>query len=186
MNIKSKLLLGLLVGQIFLAGVFFLNRRGSGAFESSESLLGIEKGDYDKVTITEPLKPPLTLTYTDGKWVIPERAGIVVSPEKMAQTIEKLVGLKKSWPVADTTSAQKRLKVSETEFEKKVVFFRKEKEKETVYVGSSPEFRKAHLRPADSKKIVLEEFSAHELSTNPTDWEVNTSSVPAVGTTSNP
>lgn len=171
MNTKTKLLGILLVGQILLAGVFFLNRGGTGAFESNESLLGIQAGDYDKVAITEFKKPPLTLSFSEGKWVIPERVDLVVSPEKIAQNIDKLVGLKKSWPVADTSTAQNRLKVSETDYVKKVVFLRKDKEKAVLYLGTSPEFRKTHLRPSDSSKIVLEDFAAHDLSINPTDWE---------------
>ncbi|MBK8576661.1 MAG: hypothetical protein IPN90_13620 [Elusimicrobia bacterium] len=51
--------------------------------------------------------------------------------------------------MGDTADARKRCKVTEETFEKKVVFLQGGKEKKTLYLGTSPEYRKVHFRPSD-------------------------------------
>lgn len=171
MNKTVKILSALLVVQLGMAGGIYFQSRHSGSSAGTESLLRLEPADFDQVTISEPEKPSMTLKKKEGQWVLPERWDFPVSKEKVSLTIDKLLDLKKSWPVGDSASARKRFKVAEDSFEKKVVFFQKGKEKKTLFLGTSPEYRKVHLRPSDRDDVVLAEFGYHDLSINPTDWE---------------
>lgn len=171
MNKTLKILLGLLAVQIVLAGAVFMKNRRAGAAGNEESLLRLKADAFDRVVITEPGKTPVTLSMKDGKWVLPDRWDFPVSQEKRVLAIDKLLDLKKTWPVGDSADARKRCHVTDDTFEKKVVFEQGGKEKKTLYLGTSPEYRKVHLRPSDRDEITLVEFGYHDLALNPADWE---------------
>ncbi len=171
MNKTLKILLGVLAVQLLLAGTMLLKNRRAGAAGNEESLLRLKADGFDRVVITEPGKTPGTLAMKDGKWILPDRWDFPVSQEKRALTLDKLLDLKKSWPVGDSADARKRCHVTEDSFEKKVVFEQGGKEKKTLYLGTSPEYRKVHLRPSDRDEIALVEFGYHDLATPPAEWE---------------
>jgi hypothetical protein len=171
MNKTVKILLGLLAAQLLLAGAVFMKNRRAGAAGNDESLLRLKSDAFDRVVITEPGKTPVTLAMKDGKWVLPDRWNFPVSPEKRVLAIDKLLDLKKTWPVGTSADAQKRCHVTDDTFEKKVTFEQGGKEKKTLYLGTSPEYRKVHLRPSDRDEINLVEFGYHDLAMNPAEWE---------------
>ena len=171
MNKTLKILTGLLAVQLVLAGaVFFKNHRG-GTLAADEPLLRIGADDFDQVVVTEPGKPSVTLAKKDGRWVLPDLWDFPVAKDKIALTLDKLRELKITWPVGDTAEARKRCKVTEESFEKKVVFLKGGKEKKTLYLGTSPEYRKVHFRPSDRNGVYLAEFGYHDLAMVPADWE---------------
>jgi hypothetical protein len=171
MNKSLKILSALLGLQLVLAGaVYFKTRQGSYA-EANESLLRIGADEFDQVVITEPGKPAVTVSKIDGRWILPGRWDFPVSAEKISLTFDKLRELRKSWPVGDTAAARTRYKVTEEVFEKKVVFLQGGKEKKTLYLGTSPEFRKVHFRPSDRDGVYLAEFGYHDLAMTPAEWE---------------
>lgn len=171
MNKTIKILSGVLAIQLLLAGTVLLKNRRAGAAGNEESLLRLKADAFDRVVITEPGKTPVTLALKGGKWVLPDRWDFPVSQEKRVLAIDKLLDLKKTWPVGDSAAARKRCHVTDDTFEKKVVFEQGGKEKKTLYLGTSPEYRKVHLRPSDRDEITLVEFGYHDLALNPADWE---------------
>jgi hypothetical protein len=171
MNKAIKILIGLLAAQVALAGLLFFTRGGMGAFDSDETLLELGADDFDQAILAEPGKEPLSLVKKDGKWTIPSRWNFPASSDKIAQTLDKLRDMKKSWPVGETASARKRFKVTEEAFEKKIAFMKGGKEKKVLFLGTSPSYRKVHARPADSDKVFAADFSAYEVSVRAEDWE---------------
>lgn len=172
MNKTLKVLTAVLAAQIVLAGLLYFKR--SSSTDVLKPLLGLTVDDFDRVVISEPNKPAVQLLKKDGKWVLPDRWNLPVSTAKWTAAIDGLLALKKTWPVGDTAAARKRCKVTEDLFEKKVVFEKGGKEIETLYLGTSPEYRKVHFRPGDLDGVYLAEFGYHDLAMNPADWEDKT------------
>lgn len=171
MNKTIKTLSAVLAIQLGVAGGIYFRARHNGSSAGTESLLRLSAADFDQVTLSEPEKPPVTLKKKDGQWVLPERWDFPVSQDIRALTLDKLLELKKTWPVGDSASARKRFKVAGDAFEKKVVFSLNGKDKKTLFLGTSPEYRKVHMRPSDSDDVVLVEFGYHDLSLVPAEWE---------------
>lgn len=169
MNKTVKILTGVLAAQLAVAGLIYVNRSASN--ETVKPLLGLTADDFDRVVISEPNKPAVQLEKKDGKWVLPDRWNLPVAAAKWSAAVDGLLALKKTWPVGDTAAARKRCKVTEDLFEKKVVFEKGGKEKKTLFLGTSPEYRKVHFRPDDLDGVYLAEFGYHDLAMNPADWE---------------
>ncbi|MBP9698864.1 MAG: DUF4340 domain-containing protein, partial [Elusimicrobia bacterium] len=172
MNKTMKVLTGVLAAQLAVAGLIYFKQSSSG--DVTKPLLGLTSEDFDRVVISEPDKPAVQLSKKDGKWILPDRWNFPVSSTKWAAAMDGLLALKKTWPVGDTAAARKRCKVTEDLFEKKVVFEKGGKEKQVLYLGTSPEYRKVHFRPAELDGVYLAEFGYHDLAMNPADWEDKT------------
>lgn len=171
MNKTIQTLSALLAFQLVLAGGIYFKSRHGGTSVGGESLVRLGPNDFDEVVISEPGKPSVTLLKKSGQWILPNRWDFPVAKEKISLTIDKLLDLKKTWPVGDSASARSRFKVSEDAHEKKVVFLLNGKEKRALYLGTSPEYRKVHFRPSDQDEVTLAEFGYHDLAMAPSDWE---------------
>ncbi len=171
MNRKIRLLIGVLALQGCLAGVLYVTRNSTGAYQPNESLLNIEAGAFDKITIEEKDKPALTLQKTNDQWILPGHFQFPADPAKIKSIVEKLVDMKKPWPLAETRKAKKLFKVTEKEFEKKITFLKEDKVVQTLLIGTSPGYRKVHVRVPDSSKIYAIEFNTYQASTDPVAWE---------------
>jgi hypothetical protein len=170
MSQMIKGLAALLVLQAAL--VVWLYRRGGemAAFSATEPLLSVPEGSVDGLLIEQKGEPALRLRKQAAGWVLPDSAGFPADAGKAAGLIKKLLELKKSWPVAQTEIAAKQLKVTGEEFERKISFLKGDQVLGALYVGTSPAFRKVHLRPDGEKAIYSAEFSAHEADPKAGGW----------------
>lgn len=170
MNRKIFILFVIFLIQIGLAFSLYSNKKAIGAFTSNEKLIDLEPDSVDKITIEENEKPALVLKKEKGTWVLPDYYGFPLSTVKLDRFTDKLFGIKKSWPVATTRDAAKRFKVETDNFEKKITFSKEGKIVKTLFVGSSPGFRKVHARFPGLDDIYAINFSAYEAPVKHVDW----------------
>ena len=159
MNRLIQVLSGVLFIQLVLAAILTFSGRDTGAFASKEPLLDLTLAKVDKITIVEEGKPALVLNKKGENWLIPGYFGFPVDQEKLGKVTDKLFGITKSWPVATTGAAWKRFKVSGDKFERKIVFSKADFVLNTLYIGSSPSYRKVHARLKDQDEVYSIEFS---------------------------
>lgn len=161
----------LLVVQAGLFIILMLTKSDTGAFTSTEPLLGVKATtEVDGITIEQPDKTKLLLQKQNDTWVLPDHFGFPVSPSKIDPFIQKLLDQKQGWAVAKTQSTAKRFKVSDSGFEKKITFSKGGQILKALFIGSSPGFRKVHARVSGQDNIYAIEFSAYEASVKPQDW----------------
>ena len=170
MNRLIQVLSGALVIQLVLASILTFTGRDTGAFASKERLLDLKLTGIDKITIAEQDKPVLLLEKQGERWQISGYFGFPVDHDKLAKVTDKLFGINKSWPVAATGAAWKRFKVIEDKFERKIVFSKADFVLNTLYIGSSPSYRKVHARIDDQDEVYSIEFSTFEAGSMPNDW----------------
>ncbi len=166
---QSQILAIVLVLQISLAAILFLTDTDSGAFVSNEKLLELKFDALDKIVIEEAGNQTLVLQKQDKNWKLPGYFDFPASQEKLDRVFGKLFDTNVGWPVATTESAEKRFKVAEKEFERKLAFS-SANAAETVYLGTSPGFKKIHARIDGENAIYGIDFSAYQASTKPIDW----------------
>ena len=111
----------------------------------------------------------LTLVRDSGTWKVLEADNFPALSTKVQTTLDKIAALKKSFPVATTEIAARQLKAASTEFEKKLVVSQGDKNV-TFFLGTSPTFKKVHIRVEDDPNTYAADFSSYDLSTSTADW----------------
>lgn len=171
MNGTIKWLVIILVVQIGLAGYLASRSNPLEAFQANEPLLSFDVDQVDTIVIEDGEGEKLSLVKRDAKdWTIPSFFDFPVSKNKLSETLDKLKGLQKTWPVGTTKLAAKQLKVVDEDFERKVSFKKGEQVLGTMYVGSSPGFKKAHVRLNDEDLTYAVEVSSFDFATTNSTW----------------
>ncbi len=163
------LLGGLLGVQLVLAVVFNSTDREYGAFQAEQRLLVFDKRAVDGLRL-EDGQERLVLARRDGQWLLPEYGDFPLGQSSVDGLLDKLASLEKGWPVATTGSALRRFKVSDDQFERKLTLLSKGTTVAELYVGTSPGFRKVHVRPVQDDKVYSVGLDSWELEASADAW----------------
>jgi hypothetical protein len=169
MNKWISILAGLLVAQLVMAVAVNLTEQDYGAFEAKEKLLAFDKQKIDRLLI-EDGKESVTLKSVADHWVLPDEGDFPVTQNSVETLLDKLAGLEKGWPVATTSGAKGRFKVAEDEYERSLTLYSGDAVAARLFIGTSPGFRKVHLRPDDEEAVFIAEFNAWEMDTQADGW----------------
>ncbi len=165
------LLGALLVAQILLATALSMTGRDFGAYHSKEKLLDVDTSKIDGLAIWDGEKHTITLARKEGKWVLPGNDDFPADSDRVTALVDKLTGFTKGWPVATTKDAAKRFKVTDAGFERKIQLLEGTKPLITLYLGTSPGFRKIHARVAGDDDIYAIEMGTYEAQATAASWE---------------
>jgi hypothetical protein len=164
-----SILAGLLVAQLVLALALNMTGQEYGAFVTKEKLLAFDKQKVDRLLI-EDNKASVTLDHSTGQWVLPQEGDFPAAQKTVDTVLDKLAGLEKGWPVATTSAASRRFKVAEDEYERKLTLYSGDEVMASLYIGTSPGFRKVHLRPENEESVFVAEFNAWEVDAQTDGW----------------
>ncbi len=170
MNRRIKILASILAIQAGLAALLHFTSGSMSAYTSDDKLIGVEADSLDKIVIEDGEKAALVLMKKNDTWILPDHYSFPASKTKLDGFTKKLLGIKRSWPIATTQGAAKRFRVKEDSYEKKIAFYEGDKKIETLFIGSSPDFRKVHARVEGANDIYAVEFSAYDAGIDPNDW----------------
>ncbi|MFK7825325.1 MAG: DUF4340 domain-containing protein [Oligoflexales bacterium] len=173
MKKSINILAALLLVQIVLA-VFLLTREEPTAtFTSNEPLVAVTTAQVDKILIEskedDKLKS-LEIVKKDGTWIVPTYYNFPVAENKLRDFLTTMTGFKKSWPVGKTKISAKQFKVVDDSFERKLSLYEADKKLTTLYLGSSPSFKKVHARVNDEDYTYSVGFNTYEAQVNSKDW----------------
>lgn len=172
MTTLSKYLLLLLLVQIGVSGVFFWSNSQDSSLYTAEPLLGVAMSEVDEIIITQggDDAESVTLRKLGDLWQLPELGNLPVLQQKMQQIIDQLEALTVTWPVAKSNSSQQRFEVSDSEFLRKIQFFKGDDLVQSLYLGSSPGLRKTHVRREGESEIFTVELNAFDFPANSKNW----------------
>ncbi len=144
------------------------------AFQAEERLLDLSLEDIDEVLITvrEEDQPErvLTLQKEADIWILPDYFAFPISGKKLSVLQEKLFQVKKPYPVGSTELAAKQFEVSDKTFQTRVELKKEGDIIETLYLGTSPSFKKIHIRKKDELQTYAIPFSSYELRAKENAW----------------
>ena len=163
------ILSSLLLVQLVLAIVINMGKQEYGAFQAREKLIAFDAQAADGLRI-EDNENKLMLKKQEGKWLLPESGNFPANADSVERLMEKLSALEKGWPVATTGGAIQRFKVADDEFERKITVLSGEEVLALIYVGTSPGFRKVHVRPVDEDAVFSVVFNSWEANAKADDW----------------
>ena len=165
----TLILTGLLAAQIGLAAILLLSSSRYAAYDAKDPLVAFDAAKIDQIAIDQSAGSSVTLAKQDGKWVIPAFAGFPADAQKVTAFLDRLRELKKGFPVATTSDAANRFKVSDAVHERRIVLSGGGKEVGKLLVGTSPSFKLANVR-AGGNDIYSVTLSAHEAGLRGEDW----------------
>ena len=163
------ILTGLLAAQLVLTVAVNLADKDYEAFQAEETVLSFDEKEVDGLRI-EDGTDSVSLKKQEGKWLLPDSGDFPADQGSVEQLLGKLATLKKGWPVAKTRGALRRFKVEEGQFERKLVLLSGDEARATLYVGTSPGFRKVYIRASDGDEVFAAEFKIWEAGAKADEW----------------
>lgn len=169
MSKLQNLLIALLVIQLLCTGgLYAYHTRLESSQAQGVQILSFAKENIDKLSISDN-DHKISLLNKDGNWVIDDTK-LPADKEKVEGLLDTLRNLKGSWPVATTEDSYQQLKVADKGFEHKLELFDGPKLEAELYLGTSPSFRKTHVRSAKGSEVYAVELSAMDTPTQSDAW----------------
>jgi len=169
MNRSIRILAILLCVQLVLVFWLVWQQRAKSTGESNGSLINLPNSEIDTIVLKDE-KSSLTLQQQDGAWILPNLFGFPASNQRVDEFLDQLLKIQLAWPVGTTNEAAKRFKVTDSNFERKITFQSKGKTLATLYLGTSPSFKKVHARTKSRDKTYAIPFSTYQAETKANHW----------------
>ena len=160
---------GLLAVQLVMAVAMNLSSDDYDAFKPQEKLLAFDRKAVDGLRI-EDGKNSVLLEKHDGEWRLPQSDGFPANTANVERLLDTLAGLQKGWPVATTAAAARRFKVADDQFERKLSLLSNGKTLAVLYVGTSPGFRKVHVRADKQDDVFAVALNTWDANASTDDW----------------
>lgn len=162
----SILLLALAV-QCVLVAVVYWPEKDRTSLATEQALLPFDPGLIQELQIGDAYDNETVLRKTGEHWRLPELEDLPADGEKIEQLFAALTSGGQEWPVARTAAARQRFKVASYHYQRSLTFISTDELLGTVYLGTSPGFRKVHARNEVQDQIysiALNLFDAHAIS----------------------
>lgn len=169
MNPTAKFLTLALAVQLLLVVAIFWPRPEPAEGLASSPLVDLEPENVSRIVISDR-ENTMLLNLSGSKWTMPEYHHLPVAAGKIDTLLQQLPGLSRGWPVAQTNAALERFEVSDGNFQRRVDYFVEEDNAGSIFIGTSPGFRKVHARPGNASEVYAVEFNNFELPTDASAW----------------
>ncbi|RLQ23425.1 DUF4340 domain-containing protein [Seongchinamella sediminis] len=146
MNRTGIVLGALLVAQLFLTMVLYRADDTGSAGPGKQALLATDAYVIDELRVEDGSGGVVQLQKSGDLWQLPQLSGLPADPEKVAEVLQKLTAGDPGWAVAHTLAARQRFQVADYHYRRKVTLASLGQTVGTVYLGTSPGFRKVHAR----------------------------------------
>ena len=169
LNLWQKRLTILLIVQVLLVIGLLAYQQNSRVQVNAQPLLSVGIADIDRMVIQDASNKA-TLQKTGDQWQLPELQQLPVDKQKLDDILQKLDGTKLSWPVTTTASSHERFEVSDSKFQRHIELFQGDSKKAELWLGTSPGFKKIHLRRAGEEQVYAVELTSFEFASEAKDW----------------
>ena len=163
-------LAGLLLIQIAVIAGMLWDKQQLSEKNQTHNLISIEHNQVDQLVIADADKNTVTLIKSAGNWQLPALDNLPADESKLENLLLKLQALKAGWPAATTSPSQQRFEVSEDKFQRRMQLFQNKTQVDELYVGTSPGFRKVHVRKATDNEIYAVALNTFDLPAKASDW----------------
>jgi hypothetical protein len=160
-----------LVAQLLLAVGMSLTGPNLAAAHPDTPLFTLGDKPVDHLTIEGPEGARVVLVKQDKGWVLPDSGGFPADQAQVDNLISRLEGLKRGLPVATTSGALTRFKVSDDSYERRVLLAHGDDTLATLYLGNSPGMHQVHARTGKDDAVYAVDFAVYETPDKASDWE---------------
>lgn len=160
----------ILAVQLLLVGLLSWRSDSLAPVASNEPLVSVTKDQIEWVRMSDHAGKQIVLKKEQGSWIVPDKFNFPVDSTKLSGVIDSVLAFKKSYPVGKSETSAKQFRVSEADFERKLELGGSgDKVLSTIYFGSSPSFKRVHVR-VEKGDTHLAEYTVYNLALESGDW----------------
>ncbi len=157
-----KLLLVIAVIQCAMVATVYWPEATLLAMMSTEHLVPFEPYLVDEIHIGDEQGNEAVLLNTGDHWILPDLLGLSVSPELIEKLLQGVIYAETGWPVATSVAARQRFQVTDYNFQRRLTLIGKGELLGTIYLGSSPGFRRVQARNSTQDAIFTIAFNSFD------------------------
>jgi hypothetical protein len=109
-------------------------------------LASFDPGWVDALYIIDENDNEAVLVKTGGRWHLPELAGLPADTARIKGLLTAISSNEHGWAVARTAAARQRFQVANYHYRRRLTLIGQGEVLATIYLGTSPGFRKVHAR----------------------------------------
>ncbi len=165
---KTGLLLVLLIQCGIIASLYWpvqSPRTGS----TGQGLAAFSIDTIDELRIGDEFDNEAILVRSGEQWLLPDLENLPADPLRVHALLQSITGQPGNWPIAHSPAARQRFQVADYYYQRRLTLLSSGKNVATLYLGTSPGFRKVHARN-DSQSaiygITLDTVAASAVSAN--------------------
>jgi hypothetical protein len=167
-NLQKRLTVLLFVQLLLVLGIFAWNQNRQ-SVPDAQPLLSATDLESDKIVIRDA-NSNVTLQKVNGLWQLPDLKQLPVDEQKLNDLLDKLKGTKLTWPITTSSTSHERFDVSEKKFQRRVEFYKGDQKAVDLFLGTSPGFKKIHLRKQGEDSVYAVQLNSFEFATGNNDW----------------
>lgn len=149
----TPLLLILLIQCILVAAVYWPRLTESEQATTANKLSRAQPGTINEIHIGDEYDNQAVLQRTGDIWILPEMQELPADSARIDELLRRLAEEDPGWPVANTIAARQRFQVADYLYQRQVKLFAGGELNDTIFLGTSPAFRKVHARSASQDAI---------------------------------
>lgn len=165
----GAVLSGLLVLQCLASVGLELNTKFGKAEFQSKPLLAADTATVTKLELSSDANDISVVKGAHG-WVLPGLGELPADSKKVNTALNELVDLKTSWPVTTTAASLERFEVADSKFRRRIRLYSADKLDNEFFVGTSPGFKKSHVRLAGDNNVYEMPLNTYDFPVNNGDW----------------
>lgn len=170
MNRISYLLLIAFAIQVGVVITLYRDDMRSESSAASSALIDTGSDTIEQIQITDYQDNETTLRRAGERWLLPDLDNLPADPERVSALLDNLTGADPGWAVGHSLAARQRFQVADYHFRRKLVLSAQGREVATVFLGTSPSFRKIHARNAAADNIYAATLNLFELPASADKW----------------
>ncbi|MBE9538951.1 MAG: DUF4340 domain-containing protein [Proteobacteria bacterium] len=136
----------------------------------SEQLVPFDPYLVDEIHIGDERGSEAVLLKAGDHWILPDLTGLAVGPDLIEKLLQGVIHAKTNWPVASSVAARQRFQLTDYNFQRRLTLIGNGELLGTVYLGSSPGFRKVQARNSTQDAIYTISYNSFDASAIDSDW----------------
>lgn len=170
MNRAGLFLTSLLLIQLVIVAKLYWPDVAAGSANVSKLLADTGPFLIDEIHIEDGQGNMAVLESHRGGWILPQLGGLPADGERLEQVLQQLTQQDPGWAVAHTLPARQRFQVAHYHYRRKITLLAQEQTISTVYLGTSPGFRKVHARNDQGDDIFSISLNRFDTPTSDDQW----------------
>ncbi len=165
----NALLLIFAIQCAMVVGLYWPDAGGAGA-RGSEQLLPFDVFLLDEIHIGDEQGREAVLLRAGDGWILPDLGGLAVNPGLIEKLLRGVIEANPPWPVAQSVAARQRFQLTDYNFLRRLTLIGHGELLGTLYLGSSPGFKKTHVRNSTQDAIFTVSYNSVDASGIDADW----------------
>lgn len=164
----TSLLLVLIIQCGLVATVYWPNTTEDPS--AMQPMLPVERASISEILVGDEFDNETTLLKVGERWSLPELENLPADTDMVERLLDAITADRDSWPVADSVAARQRFRVASYHYRRRISLLQDKDLLATLYLGTSPGYRKIYARNEAQSAIYSIVFSAHDAPGNSGAW----------------